>query len=676
MWFWTLAVLPLLATLFVNAERRRRVALDRLLAVRLQPRLAGSVSTTKRRWGFALFLLGIALTTLALARPQWGFSWQERKQRGRDILIAMDTSRSMLATDLQPNRLTRAKLAAQDLLGLLDGDRVGLIAFAGSSFLQAPLTADFTAVREALEEIDTEIIPHGGTNLAGAIKAAADALGKGESESRALVIFTDGEELEEDAVAIARVNREKFRIFTVGLGSAEGALIPVQNEQGGTEFIKDDRGQYVKSRLDEQRLREVAEAAGGFYVLLQQGPAEMSRIVREGLEKMKETETDTRFLKEPVERYHWPLVASMACLAGALLLGERRRTVAVALVAAMLMVLSVAPARARHAGIEKFEQKDFGGALGEFDRELARRDLPELQFDVGSSAFELGDYDRAAAAFGRALGTANPELKGRAAYNLANTLARRGIKQEKKEDKLSDLRDAFRVYEDLLKSEPGHADANHNRDLVGKIIAELEKKEPQKQEQEKQDKKDEKKDDQEKKDQEKQDSSQGGKDGEKKQDKQDGGKQDKQENKDSSKGGKDDQQKQDSQQGKADDKKQGESGQKDSKEKENGKPEAPPQGGDGKKDDKNGRQPKPEPGEPDKQKSGELKAASPGQEDQQKQNDAAEAAEAAAAARDGRMTEKDAKQMFEALRKLDRRVRLLNPGDDKSRNQNLPFKNW
>jgi Ca-activated chloride channel family protein len=673
---WMLAVVPILAALFYHAERRRRVALDRLLAARLQPRLAGSVSTAKRRWGFALFVFGIALATLALARPQWGFTWQERKQRGRDILIALDTSRSMLATDLQPNRLERAKLAAQDLLGLLEGDRVGLIAFAGSSFLQAPLTADFTAVREALQEIDTEIIPRGGTNLAEAIKAASDALGNGESDSRALIIFTDGEELEEDAVAVARANKEKFRIFTVGLGSAEGALIPVRNEAGGTEFIRDDRGQYVKSRLDERRLREVAEASGGFYVPLQQGPAEMNQIVRDGLEKMKETETDARFSKEPVERYQWPLAASMACLAAALLLGERRRVAVVARVAALIMGLSALPAQAKHAGIEKFEQKDFGGSLGEFDRELARRELPELQFDAGNAAFELGDYDRAATAFGRALGTANGELKARAAYNLANTLARRGIKQEKKEDKLSDLRDAVRVYGDLLKSEPGHADASHNRDLVGKIIEQLEKEEKQKQEQEKQDKKDEKKDDKDQKDQEKQDSSQGGKDDEKKQDQQDGGKQDKEEKKDSSQGGKDDQQKQDSQQGKGDDKKQGESGQKVPKEQENGKPESQPQTGDEKKDDKNGRQPKPEPGEPDKQKTGELKAASPGQEDPQKQNDAAEAAEAAAAAREGRMTEKDAKQMFEALRKLDRRVRLLNPADDKSQNRNLPFKNW
>ncbi|MEQ1854712.1 MAG: VWA domain-containing protein, partial [Chthoniobacteraceae bacterium] len=141
LWLWLSAVLPLFIALLFYAEKRRREALDQLLAARLQARLAGNVSIARRRAGFALMLAGLALAFVALARPQWGFTWEERKQRGRDVIIALDTSRSMLANDLQPNRLTRAKLAAQDLLVELEGDRVGLIAFAGSSFLQAPLTA-------------------------------------------------------------------------------------------------------------------------------------------------------------------------------------------------------------------------------------------------------------------------------------------------------------------------------------------------------------------------------------------------------------------------------------------------------------------------------------------------------------------------------------------------------
>ncbi|MEO6742095.1 MAG: VWA domain-containing protein [Chthoniobacteraceae bacterium] len=681
---WALAVLPFLAALIFHAEKMRRIALDRLIAARLQPRLAGSVSVTRRRWGFALLLLGIGLSLLALARPQWGFTWEEKRQSGRDIIIAIDTSKSMLATDLLPNRLTRAKLAAEDLLNQLEGDRVGLLAFAGSSFLQAPLTADFGAVRETVQELDTDIIPRGGTNLSDAIKAADEAFGKGESEHRALIIFSDGEELEADAVVSARESKDRFHIFTVGLGSADGSLIPVPTTGGGTEFLKDDQGQYVKSKLDEPRMREVAEAGGGFYVHLQNGPAEMQQIVRDGLGKMKEHETEARFTKVPVERYQWPLGGAMACIITAMLLGERRRQgmAQAAKIAAAVLVFSGMPADARQAGIEKFEAKDYAGSLGEFDGELKKRDVAELHFNAGSAAYELGDYARAADSFSRALGTAKPELKGRAAYNLANTLARRGVKHEKKEDKLGDLKDAVKQYDEVLKSDPKHEDARHNRDLVAKLIAELEKEEKQdKKDQKDQQKDEDKKDDQKKDQQDKQDSSQGGKDKDDKKDEQqkmDGsGKDEKSEQ------GKKDEKEQQSKDGKdgekkdSQEKKDGEqSQQKDGKndpvsEKKNGEQQKP--------DDKEGDKPKPQPkdGENEKQKTGEVKAANPGQQEEPgKEDPAAEAAEAAQAAKESRMTEKDAAQILEALKRVDRRVRLLDPKTEPQKTPNKPFKNW
>jgi Ca-activated chloride channel homolog len=296
--------------------------------------------------------------------------------------------------------MTRARLAAQDLLSMLDGDRVGLVAFAGTAFLQAPLTADYDAVRNALGDIDAEIIPRGGTNLTAAIENADDAFGKGESEHRALIIFTDGEDLEADSVQAARIAGAKFRIFTVGLGSAEGGLIPVSNERGGTDFVRDAQGQYVTSRLDENRLREVAEAAGGFYVHLQGGPAEMQQIVREGLGKMKERDSDSRFTKQPIERYQWPLAAAVLFAMAGLLIGERRRrsrSSGPSLAAVFFLLLSPG----LHAA-------------------------PEVDFNRGCDAFQAGDYSTAARAFSVALGTAESSLQSKAAYNLANTLARRG----------------------------------------------------------------------------------------------------------------------------------------------------------------------------------------------------------------------------------------------------------
>ena len=185
----------------------------------------------------------------------------------------------------------------------MEGDRLGLIAFAGSAFLQAPLTVDYTAVFSALNELDTNIIPLGGTDIAEAIRTAADAFGKGESQSRCLVLFTDGEDLGADAIDAARKAAGTMRIFTVGVGSADGSLIPVPGEEGGTQFIKGPDGQFVKSRLDEKTLAAIAEATGGFYSRLQNGPADMHRLVAEGLGKMKEQEIDARLSHRPIERY-------------------------------------------------------------------------------------------------------------------------------------------------------------------------------------------------------------------------------------------------------------------------------------------------------------------------------------------------------------------------------------
>src|SRR5207249_9948572 len=183
-------------------------------------------------------------------------------------LIAVDTSRSMLSNDVQPNRLDRVKLAVQDLINELQGDRVGLIAFAGRAFLQAPLTIDYDAVVEAINDIDTKTIPEGGTNISSAITLATQSFGKSATGNRALIIFTDGEESETsgDPVAVKMAKEAAdagVRIFTVGVGTPQGSLIPITGDEGETSFVKDSAGQVVKSKLDDKRLREIAQATGG-----------------------------------------------------------------------------------------------------------------------------------------------------------------------------------------------------------------------------------------------------------------------------------------------------------------------------------------------------------------------------------------------------------------------------
>ena len=325
-WLWGLLLIPLLIALFVRAEHRGLKRLQQFVSARLLPQLAGTVNRRRRIIRFGLLLLGLALAIVSLAQPRWGYTFEDVKRKGLDLLVAVDTSRSMLSNDVQPNRLDRVKLAIQDLIDELQGDRVGLIAFAGRAFLQAPLTIDYDAVIEAVNDLDTKTIPEGGTNISSAITLATQSFGKSAMGNRALIIFTDGEELSGDAVKTAKAAADAgVRIFTIGVGTPQGSLIPVTGDNGETSFVKDINGQVVKSKLDDKRLRELAEATGGFYLHLENGPRTMQQVQSEGLAKMQAAEMDVRLSRRPIERYEWPLGAALIALALSILIPERKR---------------------------------------------------------------------------------------------------------------------------------------------------------------------------------------------------------------------------------------------------------------------------------------------------------------------------------------------------------------
>ena len=228
-WLWGLLLIPILIALFIRAEHRGLRRLQEFVSARLLPQLAGTVNRPRRMVRFGLQLLGLSLALVSLAQPRWGYTFQDVKRKGLDLLIAVDTSRSMLSNDVQPDRLERVKLATQDLINELQGDRVGLIAFAGRAFLQAPLTIDYEAVMESINDLDTKTIPEGGTNISSAIDLATQSFGKSAAGNRALIIFTDGEELSGDAVKTAKAAADQgVRIFTVGVGTPQGSLtLPV-----------------------------------------------------------------------------------------------------------------------------------------------------------------------------------------------------------------------------------------------------------------------------------------------------------------------------------------------------------------------------------------------------------------------------------------------------------------
>jgi len=520
-WFWALLLLMPLLWIFLDAGKRREKLLSRILAPRLQSQLAGRVSPLKRNLRIGLLLVSLALIIVAMAKPRLGYLEQEIKSRGRDVILGIDTSRSMLSTDTAPTRLGRAKLISQDLLNLLKGDRVGLIAFAGNAFLQAPLTLDKSAVLTSIDDLDSNTIPKGGTDIASAIRMAIAAFGKGEGTSRALVLMTDGEDLEANALAAAKeASSAGIRIFTIGFGSASGSLIPIRKESGQNDFVRDESGRPVNSKLDESRLTEIAKETGGFYQPFGQDAARI--IYEKGIIPMEAQETGTLSARKPIERYVWPAAAALLLLALWSVLGEGRRGGNSTLLLMLACGLAFTPNSMRASGITDYQQGNYQGALKDFENRLESGSTSsEIRFDAGAAAYKAGDFKKAVGYFSEAMTSPKPKVREAATYNLANSLVRSGEAAQESEAKLSDWKNALQHYESVLKASPGNAKAKENYEIVKKLIEDL-KKQQQQQKKDQKDKKDQNKDQKDKKDQDKKDKdqqksdqSQGGGDGQK-----------------------------------------------------------------------------------------------------------------------------------------------------------------
>jgi Ca-activated chloride channel homolog len=495
-WFWALALVPALAFWFLRAERRARTKLARIVSPRLRAQLTDGVQPGRRRLRYALLLAGMSLLVVAAARPQIGFDSLEVKRRGLDLMIAIDTSKSMLATDVEPNRLTRAKLAAQDLIALSQGDRLGLIAFAGRAFLQAPLTIDYGAVIAAVQDLDTDAVPRGGTNIAEAIQLALDAFGKGEGSDRALVLMTDGEELEADAVTMAKkAAMAGVKIFALGIGSSEGSLLPLP----GGGFVRDRAGQMVRSRLDESRLSEIAAATDGRYMRLTAGPEAIAELYRDGISQLKRKELEMKTTQRPIERYAWPLSAALVLISMGALLRERRspprptarasrKKAARSMAAALFTLLGVAAIPGAFAAsnaptaseaMRQYRDGKYGDAESNFES-LGRQhpNSARYQFNLGAAAYKKGDYARAAEAFGRALAMPDRALHETTFYNLGNTLYQQGAAQKESAAKLRDWGNAIAHYDNALRLNPKDGDALANRAFVQRAIEEEKTRQP------------------------------------------------------------------------------------------------------------------------------------------------------------------------------------------------------
>lgn len=499
-------------------EKRRLIAL--FVSARLLPSLTLGVAPERQKLRMGLLLGAIGLLLLALARPQFGFSWEEARSRGLDIVVAIDTSRSMLATDVAPNRLRRAQLAALDLKRLARADRLGLVAFAGGAFLQCPLTLDDEAFRQSVETLDVTVIPQGGTALAEAILAAKGAFKEGNENHKVLVIFTDGEDHDGQAAETAKeAARDGMRVFTIGVGTPNGDVLRTVDASGRSEFVKDAEGNAVKSRLNEALLQEIAEATGGFYRQLA-GANTMNVLYDYGLAPLPKSELSSQKIKRHHERFQWLLGLAIVLLLAEMLVPERkeaRRVPAVtggAAKAALLALMLSAPCAALAGpgkALKQYGAGKFEAAQLEYERALkSKPNDPRLHFNAGAAAFQSKDYDTAIDHLNSALLSQDVALQQRAYYNLGNARFRQGEDAAKPDEKKTHWEQAVRNYESALKLDAKDFDARHNLEFVKQRLEELKQQQQQQkddksQQQDQKDQNKDQKDQQQKQDQQKQD---------------------------------------------------------------------------------------------------------------------------------------------------------------------------
>ena len=502
------AACGILALSFYHFQKKSTAALREFASGRLLEKLTRGVSPRKRMIKRVILVLAVAAIFVALARPQMGFQWKEVKRKGIDILVAVDTSKSMLAEDVKPNRLERSKFGIMDFVSKLEGDRVGLLPFAGTAFLMCPLTLDYDAFRNSLEALDTEIIPQGGTDLASAIYEAEAAFSN-DANHKILLLVTDGEDLEGEALSAAEQAKSRgLTIYTVGVGTRSGELIPLMNSGKTGIFVKDEKGAPVKSRLDETMLQNIAETTGGKYEPLGQQAEGLEAIYREKLSLVPKQDLAERMQKVPIERFQWPLVVALILLLAEFSISDRKRTrktfpviktayrripkigraagtASVAALALLAMVLlgyrgvHASPGNAEAA----YKAGDYEQAVQAYRTETRKTpEDPQLQFNLGAAAYKGKQYPVALASFKQSLNVQDMDLQNQSYYNMGNTLYRQGEESEKQnpQQTIKHWEASIQAYDNALKLKPEDQDAEFNREFVKKRLEALKKNQQQK----------------------------------------------------------------------------------------------------------------------------------------------------------------------------------------------------
>ncbi len=429
------------------------------------------------RWiKLSLIIMAFGFAIFALSFPQWGYKWEKTTQKGVDIMIALDCSKSMLAQDIKPNRLERAKREIVDLLRMMRSDRAGLVAFAGQAILQCPLTLDHEAFNIFLKVLEPGFLPVGGTNIDSAIKQSYNGFEKDSDTKKAIIVITDGEATLGDARDTAKeMAKQGIKIFFIGVGGLQGAPIP-DGEKG---FKKDLSGNIILSKVDTKTLEKLAAMTGGTFVRSVAGDMDLDLIYRTKILGTMERKTLTSGKKKVWEnRYQWFLFPCIILLMIEFMLPLKKRIKKIPLLFLIIgitifnfpdtRIYAKTVSSSVNSGIKAFEEKEFEKAKTHFiDAQLEDPENPKLYYNIGAAAYMNNEFDQAKKNFEQAIKTKDEKLQQDAQYNLANTNFR-----------LGNLDEAIKGYETILKKSPDDTQAKENLEFVRQKKREQQKQSP------------------------------------------------------------------------------------------------------------------------------------------------------------------------------------------------------
>jgi Ca-activated chloride channel family protein len=425
-WLLVWIAVPILAVCAVMAGRFSKQPWQAFSAERLRGKLIKQDHPLPRWMALGMILAAILALVFAMARPQGDAGTKTEKTTGRNIMIALDLSRSMRVQDVKPDRLAQAKIVIYELLESMKSDRVGLIAFAGTPFLSAPLTIDHPAVRETVEQIDEQWMPTGGSDIAAAVRLATQVLKETGQKNNALVIISDGEENEGELDAIiADAESSGVTIVAIGVGTEDGGFVPHPDFPGG---LVDSAGNRILSRLQPDVLRKLASETGGRYVIAGRG-ADISGMVRaatEGLDAFEMEGAETRIV---IEFFQWALFPAILFLSAAIVAGTRWRGLAVAGAALMIFSTHGEADLAKDAG-RAFSEERFDEARDAYralaDDKVIGDKASRFRLGEGLAAYEAQDYRGARSAYSAAILAEDEKVAGEGHEGMGKTLFQLG----------------------------------------------------------------------------------------------------------------------------------------------------------------------------------------------------------------------------------------------------------